>query len=66
MVFKIKARTTEAGYGVTPFDTETGESLSDLFGTRIFSTLAEAVDWAQKEVAGIVAVGEEATWMVVA
>jgi len=65
MDFKIKARTTEAGYGVTPFDTETGESLSELFGTKIFATLEQAVAYAQQEVASIVAVGDEASYVVV-
>jgi hypothetical protein len=62
MTFKIVQRTQVAGsYGVTPFDDESGDSLSDLFGTRILPTLAQATAWAEIQVARIQAVGDDAS-----
>jgi hypothetical protein len=61
MTFKIKACNDNSGkYGVTHFDTESGESLSDLFGTKIFASLELAIAYAKAEAAKITVVGEEA------
>ena len=67
MTFKIKQRNENAGqYGVTPFDDESGESLSDLFGTKIFKTLDQALAYAETQVSKIRAMGDEAAFLIVA
>lgn len=58
MTLKVH-RMHDGRYGVTPFDMETGDSLSPIFGTRIFGTFELANGYATTEAAKIAAVGDD-------